>query len=88
MSGSYSSDDGEDDYEEEKPIIKRNLRGIVKWYNVDRGFGFIIRDYTHQELFVHGSVINNYNCLDEDDRVRFDIVMGDRGVEASNVIVL
>lgn len=61
-------------------------RGTVKWFNNEKGFGFISRD-NGKDVFVHFSAIDGdgYKSLNEGQEVQFDIVDGDRGPQASNV---
>lgn len=63
--------------------------GKVKWFNSDKGFGFITAD-GGKDIFVHFSSIagNGYKTLEEGQSVSFDVVQGDRGDQASNVTVL
>ncbi|MFQ8705051.1 MAG: cold-shock protein [Thomasclavelia sp.] len=63
--------------------------GKVKWFNSDKGFGFITVD-GGKELFVHYSSISGYGykTLEEGQSVSFDITQGDRGEQASNVTIL
>ncbi len=60
--------------------------GIVKWFNAEKGFGFITVD-GGEDVFVHFSSIqsNGYKSLDEGQRVNFDIEKGQRGLQATNV---
>lgn len=60
--------------------------GIVKWFNADKGFGFISRE-GGADVFVHFSAIqiDGFKTLEEGQRVRFDIVDGPRGPQAANV---
>jgi cold shock protein len=64
--------------------------GIVKWFNADKGFGFITPDEQGKDLFVHHSGINSsgYASLDEGARVSFDAEPSDKGPKAVNVTVL
>jgi CspA family cold shock protein len=63
-----------------------SYEGTVKWFNESKGYGFITQD-GGQDVFVHYSAIKSdgFKTLAEGDRVRFDIVQGDRGPKASNV---
>ena len=61
-------------------------RGKVKWFNPEKGFGFIEREYA-KDVFVHFSAINmeGYKTLEEGTEVQFDIVDGKNGDQAANV---
>lgn len=61
--------------------------GIVKWFNSEKGFGFIQVE-GGDDVFVHFSAIqgNGFKTLDEGQRVSFDIVDGPKGPQASNVV--
>jgi CspA family cold shock protein len=60
--------------------------GTVKWFNAEKGFGFITVD-GGDDVFVHFSSIQSsgYKSLDEGQRVSFDIEKGQRGLQATNV---
>ena len=61
--------------------------GVVKWFNANKGYGFIKRE-EGQDLFVHYSSINmqGYKNLAEGDKVSFEIEETDRGPQAKNVM--
>jgi CspA family cold shock protein len=63
--------------------------GTVKWFNASKGFGFIAQD-GGDDVFVHHSAIQGegYKTLDEGQRVRFDLVAGQKGPAAGNVVKL
>lgn len=60
--------------------------GIVKWFNADKGFGFISRE-NGDDVFVHYSAIqtDGFKTLEEGQRVTFEIVQGPKGPQAVNV---
>jgi CspA family cold shock protein len=64
------------------------LTGTVKWFNEDKGFGFITPDSAGKDLFVHHTAIrmDGFRSLTEGDRVAFDIVQGAKGPAAENVV--
>lgn len=61
--------------------------GKVKWFNQEKGFGFITADEDNKDIFVHFSAINSegFKTLDEGQEVEFDVVDSDRGPQAQNV---
>lgn len=61
-------------------------RGTVKWFNNEKGYGFIARD-NGSDVFVHFSAIqgDGYKQLNEGEQVQFEIVQGERGPQAANV---
>lgn len=65
------------------------MNGKVKWFNADKGFGFIERQ-DGDDVFVHFSAIQSegFKTLDEGQNVEFDIVEGPRGPQAANVVKL
>ena len=65
------------------------MTGRVKWFNAEKGFGFIEHE-SGDDVFVHFSAIQGtgFKSLNEGDEVSFDIVDGDRGPQAANVVRL
>jgi cold shock protein len=63
------------------------MDGKVKWFNADKGYGFIERD-AGEDVFVHFSAIKGegFKTLDEGQSVEFDIIEGNRGKQAENVV--
>jgi CspA family cold shock protein len=64
--------------------------GIVKWFNSDKGFGFIAADDGSGDLFAHFSAIasDGYRSLDENQRVEYDVTQGNKGLQADNIRVI
>ncbi len=62
-------------------------QGTVKWFNAEKGFGFIAQDGGGPDVFVHFSAIqaDGYKSLDENQRVEFEVVQGQRGPQADAV---
>jgi CspA family cold shock protein len=65
-------------------------QGTVKWFNADKGFGFITPDGGGADVFVHFSAIQSggYRSLEENQRVEFEITRGQKGPQAEHVRVL
>ncbi|MFN8178630.1 MAG: cold-shock protein [bacterium] len=65
------------------------ITGTVKWFNDEKGFGFITRDDGQKDVFVHHTAIRQANggfrSLAEGQRVEFDVVAGTKGPAAENV---
>ena len=64
-------------------------QGTVKWFNAEKGFGFIEVE-NEDDVFVHFSAIEGegFKSLDEGQQVEFEVVEGDRGPQAANVVKL
>ncbi|ARF12880.1 cold-shock protein [Sporosarcina sp. P3] len=62
-------------------------QGTVKWFNSEKGFGFIEVD-GEEDIFVHFSAIQGegFKSLDEGQQVEFEVVEGNRGLQAANVV--
>ena len=63
-------------------------QGTVKWFNSEKGFGFIAQADGGADVFVHFSAISSdgYRELKENQRVEFDVKSGDKGPQAENVV--
>merc|ERR1712154_605108 len=87
------SENGSIAAENEKPkqVIATKVRGTVKWFNVKSGYGFINRNDTKEDVFVHQTAIIKNNpkkavrSVGDGEVVEFDVVIGEKGNEASNV---
>lgn len=81
----YDDDDG--DYDDSTP--EGDEEGTVKWFNVKKGFGFIVRD-SGDEVFVHFRAIRGRGrrVLRQGQLVRFNVVEADKGLQADNVSIL
>lgn len=65
------------------------MNGTVKWFNADKGFGFITTE-EGKDIFAHFSQINadGFKSLEEGDKVSFNVGQSDRGDQAENIIKL
>ena len=62
--------------------------GIVKWFNAEKGYGFIAPDDSSPDVFAHFSAIvetGGYRSLEENQRVEFDVARGPKGPQAENI---
>ena len=62
-------------------------KGTVKWFNAQKGFGFITNSENGEDVFVHfsGIAVDGFKTLEENQNVTFDITNGARGLQAVNV---
>jgi CspA family cold shock protein len=71
-------------------LVLKVVKGTVKWFNSRKGFGFINSEEGN-DVFVHYSALSGdgdeYKSLNENDKVEFDVVEGQKGPQASNVVV-
>ena len=65
-----------------------SIRGKVKWFNNEKGYGFITREDYVEDIFVHYSAITQkgYKSLNEGEAVEFELIKGDKGLQATNVV--
>jgi Cold shock proteins len=63
--------------------------GTVKWFNAEKGFGFIVPDDGSQDLFAHYSAIeaSGYRSLEEGQKVTFEVAQGPKGPQAASIKV-
>ncbi|MGF1425178.1 MULTISPECIES: cold-shock protein [Streptomycetaceae] len=64
--------------------------GTVKWFNAEKGFGFIAQEGGGPDVFVHYSAINatGFRSLEENQAVSFDVTQGPKGPQAENVTAI
>jgi CspA family cold shock protein len=65
-------------------------QGTVKWFNGEKGFGFISQDDGQPDVFVHFSAIQSdgYRSLEENAKVEYEVKQGDKGLQADKVRVI
>ena len=65
-------------------------QGTVKWFNAEKGFGFIAPSDGSADVFAHYSAIDSsgYRSLDENDKVEYETTQGPKGPQASNIRVI
>ena len=61
-------------------------QGTVKWFNSQKGYGFIKMDDGSKDIFVHHSALQQGVTLNEEDRVEFEVGQGQKGPNAENVV--
>ena len=64
--------------------------GTVKWFNDDKGYGFIAPDDGSADVFAHFSAINStgFRSLNEGDKVSYEVQQGPKGLQAANITVV
>jgi cold shock protein len=69
---------------------RKMATGTVKWFNAEKGFGFISPDDSSQDVFAHYSAISSsgYRSLEENQKVSFDVEQGPKGPQAVNIQAL
>jgi CspA family cold shock protein len=75
---------------EAREVVAVSTTGTVKWFNDSKGYGFIALEDGSKDVFVHHSAIQGegFKTLNEGDRVQFDVVQGEKGPAAENVVKL
>jgi CspA family cold shock protein len=70
-------------------MVEREI-GTVKWFNSEKGYGFIARESGEKDVFVHFSAIvsDGYKTLKEEQQVEFSVVQGAKGPQAQDVKIL
>ncbi|NIF23051.1 transcription antiterminator/RNA stability regulator CspE [Candidatus Pantoea multigeneris] len=70
--------------------MSNKIQGTVKWFNADKGFGFITPADGSKDVFAHFSAIqsNGFKVLEEGQRVEFTVEAGQKGPAAANIVVI
>lgn len=70
--------------------MSNKITGLVKWFNEDKGFGFLTQDNGGADVFVHFRAIvsDGFKTLKEGQKVSFEVEQGQKGLQAANVTVL
>lgn len=69
--------------------MSHKATGLVKWFNEEKGFGFLSQDNGCADVFVHFSAISNgLTTLSEGQKVSYDVEKGEKGLQAVNVVAL
>lgn len=65
-------------------------KGLVRWFNNKKGYGFLQKESDGKDIFVHYSAITmeGYKTLKTNDKVTFDVVQGEKGPQAANVVAV
>lgn len=65
-------------------------KGIVKWFNNAKGYGFIVPESGGDDLFAHYSAVtmDGYKSLNAGDEVEFEVTVGDKGPQATNIVTV
>lgn len=71
-------------------IMSNKNTGLVKWFNEEKGFGFITQDNGAADVFVHFQAIvsDGFKTLMDGQKVSFDVEQGQKGLQAANVVTL
>lgn len=70
--------------------MSNKATGLVKWFNEEKGFGFLTQDNSKADVFVHFRAIasEGFKTLTEGQKVSFDVEQGQKGLQAANVVAL
>jgi cold shock protein len=74
----------------EKGNMSERFKGVVKWFNASKGYGFIGREDGGEDIFVHFSAIqmDGYRRLEEGQKVEFSVEQGPKGLQAASVTLV